>query len=152
MSDPNTTNLESNAPNPSTAASRVWREKNKEKYEAYQREYSRANSQKKAAAVKEWRKTHPRPKQQPNDATASARLKYRFGITLNDYNEMFTKQGGACAICFEPPKAKRLHVDHDHTTKKVRGLLCGKCNQALGLFRERESVMLAAIDYLKQRR
>jgi hypothetical protein len=54
-------------------------------------------------------------------------------------------KGGLCAICREAPAA---HVDHDHETGRVRGLLCFNCNGALGRFRDRRDLMLAAIAYL----
>jgi hypothetical protein len=58
---------------------------------------------------------------------------------------MFEEQGGLCAICREAPAA---HVDHDHASGRVRGLLCFNCNGALGQFRDRRDLMLAAIAYL----
>lgn len=62
----------------------------------------------------------------------------RYGITLQDYDRMHAEQQGRCAACGSPPKdggrgpAGRLHVDHDHDTGAVRGLLCNNCNAALG--------------------
>src|SRR3989442_7637556 len=47
------------------------------------------------------------------------------------YAEMVRAKGGGCAICGNPPKTRRLHVDHDHRTGKIRGLLCHRCNRAL---------------------
>jgi len=58
---------------------------------------------------------------------------------------MFAEQDGLCAICRE---AKAEHVDHDHNTGRVRGLLCFNCNGALGQFRDRDDLMLRAIAYL----
>lgn len=63
-------------------------------------------------------------------------LRRRFGITLQEYDAMLAAQGGVCAVCGEPPSAKRLAVDHNHTTGKVRALLCYSCNSALGLLNE----------------
>ena len=73
------------------------------------------------------------------------RLKRRYGITEADFDRMFEEQGGLCAICREAPAE---HVDHDHATERVRGLLCFNCNGALGQFRDRRDLMLAAIAYL----
>lgn len=56
-------------------------------------------------------------------------LSARYGITPEQWDEMLTKQGGACVICREPPK--RPVVDHDHKTGKVRGILCHRCNVIL---------------------
>jgi hypothetical protein len=57
----------------------------------------------------------------------------RYGITVADYDDMFKIQGGKCAIC-KSPSARgkgRFHVDHDHATGKIRGLLCHTCNTSL---------------------
>lgn len=60
-----------------------------------------------------------------------------YGLTLAQYDAMVVRQGGKCAACEYPPKpGHRLHVDHDHSTGKVRGLLCHGCNVALGLMDE----------------
>lgn len=55
----------------------------------------------------------------------------QLGVSDDDYARMLEAQGGVCAICGNPPKSRRLHVDHDHRTGKVRGLLCFRCNRAL---------------------
>lgn len=59
------------------------------------------------------------------------RLLKKYGLTIQAYNDLFKKQGGVCAICLRPPKTKRLHVDHDHKSGKVRGLLDYTCNRKL---------------------
>lgn len=53
------------------------------------------------------------------------------GVTDAEYQALLTLQGGGCAICHRPPKTRRLHVDHDHATGRVRGLLCHRCNRNL---------------------
>ena len=59
-------------------------------------------------------------------------IKKTFGVTLEQYGEMFTRQNGVCAICKNECKTHtRLTVDHDHETDKVRGLLCFRCNTSL---------------------
>jgi hypothetical protein len=83
-------------------------------------------------------------------------LRVNFGMTMEDYLRMVDAQGGKCVICQEVPVGgrgilRKLAVDHCHTTGRVRGLLCGNCNTALGLFRESPDRMLSAISYLKER-
>jgi hypothetical protein len=75
--------------------------------------------------------------------------KYRrlYGITLEDYESMFKKQSGACAVCFEKSD-KHLDVDHDHVTGEVRGLLCSRCNLLLGNVNDDCDVLENAIRYL----
>jgi len=63
----------------------------------------------------------------PRKPTRRAQL----GLSIEDYDELITAQGGGCAICGNPPKTRRLDTDHDHRTGKVRGLLCHRCNRAL---------------------
>jgi hypothetical protein len=55
----------------------------------------------------------------------------QLGVTDDEYARMLAAQGGGCAICGATPKTRRLHVDHDHKTGTVRGLLCHRCNRAL---------------------
>lgn len=59
-------------------------------------------------------------------------MRYRYGITPEDYDRVLQHQGGVCAICKSPPKNVRLHIDHEHGTNTVRGLLCYQCNRLLG--------------------
>lgn len=77
-------------------------------------------------------------------------LKKRFGITIEEYNEMFNKQNGICLICgkHQSEIKKRFAVDHNHETGKIRGLLCGKCNPLLGYADDNINILLSAINYL----
>ena len=79
-------------------------------------------------------------------------LRRRFGITELDYEKMLREQNGRCAICKTlPPSIKtKLHIDHDHKTGVVRGLLCHKCNTGLGMFMDNAEIMQSAIDYLDE--
>jgi hypothetical protein len=73
----------------------------------------------------------------------------QYGISKEEYIDLFTKQIGRCAICEEEPKTKRgLHIDHCHVTNRVRGLLCHGCNTAIGALRESKATMHRAILYL----
>ena len=77
--------------------------------------------------------------------------KRMYGIDLSRYNALFLSQGGLCAICKRLcPTGRRLAVDHDHKTKRVRGLLCAKCNPMLGNANDSPAVLRAAADYLEK--
>lgn len=73
-------------------------------------------------------------------------LRRRYGITAAQADMMLSEQGGLCAICRLAPAA---HVDHDHATGKVRGLLCFNCNGGLGQFKDHIGVVEAAAGYLR---
>lgn len=75
------------------------------------------------------------------------RIKNRYGITKEDFSALLEKQNNLCAICFIKPDT-RLHIDHCHQTGKVRGLLCGNCNRALGLLKDNTIFLSKAIEYL----
>lgn len=79
-------------------------------------------------------------------------LKRTYNITLEEYNTLFIKQNGCCAICgkHQNELKNKLSVDHNHTTKKVRGLLCHKCNVALGYADENIHILLNMVYYLKK--
>jgi hypothetical protein len=75
----------------------------------------------------------------------------RYGITVDDYDRMLVAQNGVCAICRQPClTGKRLAVDHDHATGKVRGLLCSNCNQGLGHYCDEPVLLRAAADYVER--
>ena len=83
-------------------------------------------------------------------------IKSVYGITLDEYNKMFNKQNGVCAICGQPETRKnkytgicKLHIDHCHKTNKVRGLLCHSCNSAIGIMDDDIGILMKAINYLK---
>ena len=76
----------------------------------------------------------------------------KYGLTLEDYNEMFSTQNGECAICRTHQRDLNisLAVDHDHSTGKVRGLLCKNCNLMIGNAKDDISTLLHAIEYLEK--
>lgn len=81
-------------------------------------------------------------------------IRYRYGMTVEDYEALENAQNKKCAICGSESTnnsraGKRLFVDHCHTTDKIRGLLCSTCNHGLGQFKDSVEVLQSAIDYLK---
>jgi len=73
-------------------------------------------------------------------------LKRAYGITPKQYENMSQEQMGICAICLEPTK---LYIDHDHVTGEVRGLLCQKCNSAIGLLYDNPARIDRAAKYVR---
>jgi hypothetical protein len=119
------------AENPQPYIDRVkkWQQENPERLNAYRREY--------------------RQRPERKFADREGYLKRKYGITIADYDRMFDEQGRVCAICGKPrPEERTLHVDHEHTTGVIRGLLCFRCNNALGDFDEEYELFQKAADYL----
>jgi hypothetical protein len=85
-------------------------------------------------------------------------LKTQYGMTPAEHDLLLASQGGVCAICgasestVRNGKVQRLTVDHDHQTGVVRGLLCNRCNRALGLFGDDPIVMRRALSYVNKSR
>lgn len=75
-------------------------------------------------------------------------LKYQFGITPEYVEEMRVKQASKCAICLEE-FTSTPHIDHCHTSNKIRALLCGQCNAGLGYFKETPTALRSAANYLE---
>jgi hypothetical protein len=102
-----------------------------------------------ATEQREWQRKNPEKM-----AVRQRRYRYRqtgLGVTADDYDAMLIKQGGLCAICrLRGEGKKRLHVDHCHSTGKIRGLLCFPCNFALGHYRDSIELHKAAIAYLEE--
>lgn len=98
--------------------------------------------------IEEWRKNNP---EKFKLAQRRNNLKRNYGITVEQYEEMYKKQNGLCAVCGnEEVQRQVLSVDHDHNTNKVRGLLCHKCNRALGLLQDDVSIIKKMLGYLKR--
>ncbi|RYZ11691.1 MAG: hypothetical protein EOO70_09575 [Myxococcaceae bacterium] len=116
----------------------------------YCRETCRRKSRMKQFLVgtRNWRKSHPK------EAAVARRRHRQHPCYLSEagYEALFLVQNGACAVCGSRESGNKNHprlvVDHDHTTGKVRGLLCHGCNVGLGSFRDSSSRLFAAAAYL----
>ena len=100
------------------------------------------------AYVTQYYKDNPRKLKNHN-------LKKNYGISIENYEYLFKQQNGVCAICGKPETrictkriVQSLSVDHDHSTGIVRGLLCDRCNKAIGLLYHSPELLINAIDYL----
>ena len=114
-----------------TAYMKEYREKNKEQIAAYAKEYNEKNKEQLALYKKEWN------------------IK-KYGLSLEDYNNMLDKQNHNCEICSVSFLDNKHFIDHCHTTNKVRGLLCLNCNTGLGHFKDNTERLTQAINYLQE--
>ena len=116
-------------PEPARARTQRWREDNPERQAANRRAFIASGGKRLAD-----RRSH---------------LKRKYGMTIEQYDAMLLAQGGGCFICGRPPREDiSLHVDHDHSTGKVRGILCFCCNNALADFQEDADLLKKAVAYL----
>jgi hypothetical protein len=134
-------------------ASKEWRQKNPEKARAASQRQREKSPEKALSAGRKYRLKRT-PEQHERDKRASQAWHYKthYGMTLDDYYKRLEAQGGHCALCPRTPDQERhgkLHVDHDHTTGRVRGLLCLPCNHALGILGDNEAGLLHALAYIR---
>ena len=108
-------------------ARKKYKQNNREKFNAYNRDYMQRNKEKRE----------------------SSRIQRTYGLSPDDFNKRLLDQDGVCAICQqECTRFGRLSVDHDHKTGEVRGLLCNNCNKGLGIFKDEIKRFERAIKYL----
>jgi hypothetical protein len=121
-----------------------WRATYSDELKAKKAAYYVANRERVKERVRSWRAANPRKVKANN-------LKQSYGLTLEEFDLLMEVQNGLCGICKTPllPTKSGTHVDHDHATGRIRGLLCGSCNKGLGNFRDSSAFLLAAASYLK---
>ena len=129
------------------AYSKKYYQEHKQQSLKYGKEYYKKVKESKLKYAKNYRDLHP-------EAKRKSTLKLKFGLTLTDYNKMFEKQQGCCAICgkHQSELTRALAVDHNHLSGKIRGLLCSSCNAAIGSLGTDYGVELLqkAIDYIRK--
>jgi hypothetical protein len=132
-------------------ASRDWYHKNLDKAHEISKKWRDRNPERRKELRNQWRAS-PIGKA----SVKNGYLLRAFGISLADYVAMAVKQGGVCLICAQAEtrkdrsgRVKPLSVDHDHTTGKVRGLLCDGCNNAIGNLRDDPRRARAVARYLE---
>jgi len=155
-----------------------YRRKNKPKLALQKQDYYQKNKEKITEYKKEYNLNHPRDRKEYHNNlyqknkdryTEQARRRYMeenplkkkkrrranhllavYGLSLEDYNDLYNQQQGCCAICgkHQSEIKRTLFVDHNHDTGKIRGLLCYTCNSGLGFYENNEENVL---NYLKEK-
>jgi hypothetical protein len=114
-------------------AAQRWQARNPERTAAYQAEYRNRPERKRAMRDLYYRRT--------------------YGISADEVDAMLEGQGGGCAICGQrPDRPASLHLDHDHLTGTLRGILCIDCNHGIGKLRDDPELLARAIGYLRRTR
>lgn len=137
----------------------TYRERNKELLAAKDREYYQKNRTERLEASKQYYRRDPEAARQRNrkhylNITKEQRqegwYQRKYGISVEDVRARFKAQGEQCAICgtTDMKQERQLHLDHNHTTGQLRGVLCSKCNRGLGHFNDCEELLQKAILYL----
>jgi hypothetical protein len=124
-----------------------------------QRAWKKANPERHRELNRRWAEKH-REQVKNADATYRARMKDQirwqriemlYGLTRTQFEERFVAQGGRCACCgTDKPRGRNWHVDHDHKTKVVRGILCSLCNAGIGSLGDDIAGVERALDYLRR--
>jgi gluconate kinase len=142
------------------------RAENKEHYKEYKLSYYAKNKErisKVRSAYKEKNRELIREKNKQYrfdhvEVTKNYKMSRRYGLSHEQFINMVNKQNNLCAICNQPEKTfdqrikmlRRLAIDHNHTTGKVRGLLCLECNSGIGKLKDSIELLTKAINYLKE--
>ena len=117
-----------------TKRTKEWYKLNRAKANQYGREWRKKNPESDACQRRNWQ------------------LMAKYGITFEEKQQLLLKQGGVCIICNSPMELPSRHcvVDHDHTTGKIRALLCTNCNTGIGQFKESVEILERAIAYINE--
>lgn len=133
------------------ARNRAWDAANKDKRRAAYQKYAKDNPEKVRNARKRWRKNNPVAFAKHQ---RKAQLRRKYGIDMSIYQAMVDKQNGVCAICHQRPELRgkypTLAVDHCHSSRQVRSLLCNNCNMGLGYFQDNPELLIMAAEYLRR--
>lgn len=134
---------------------RVYYDRHAEKLREKSRRFYWNNRERCLANNRRWRINNPdklaarRLKEKEERTQLKCHLRKTYGITIEERDALFAKNGGMCWIC---SKSVSECVDHDHDSGKIRGALCRTCNAGLGLFKDNADIVLSAALYLKSER
>jgi hypothetical protein len=124
--------------------SRKYNAAHREEVNERQRKYRAQNPEKARESNRKWRVADP---EKVRESIRKSHLKRKYGLTPEEYDAMVTVQLGLCAICERGDE--QLHVDHNHATGTVRGLLCHGCNKAVGFLHDSPDLLRKAANYLE---
>ena len=127
-----------------------YRKEHKEGIKEYHSSYYINNKERINKNSSKWARDNP-------DKIRASKLRCQYGLTVEEYQQMLESQGFVCSICESPETVtdikgnlKSLCVDHNHSTGKVRGLLCDSCNRGLGFLKDSRQVLSNALIYLEE--
>jgi len=140
----------------------AWVLANSETVKAQTKNRYTTNKEEMKLAAKQWRKENPervkataaawyeKNTERSKAIARRATLNKKYGLSPEEYEKLLRSQNGVCAICGKAPNGIRLSIDHDHGTKKIRGLLCSNHNTAIGLCHDSPEELLACATYLER--
>lgn len=139
--------------------SRKYYQTHKEQVKKHNKEYNRINQEKVRERKEIYYNTHKQKykiyhqehRQEILSRHRNQQLQRMYGITSEQYDEMFIEQGGLCSICGYGKSKIRLSVDHNHKTKVVRGLLCSFCNKSLGWYEKYQNKIDEYLQKIKEK-
>jgi hypothetical protein len=108
-------------------------------------------SERRKEYIKSWRKEHPN---RGKETRKWDRMRLEYGLTKEQYDQFLQDQNNCCAICKNSFNEggnhnEKAHIDHNHLTNKIRGLLCGYCNVGIGMLKDSLPIVESAMNYLK---
>lgn len=122
---------------------KAYRSLHRKERAAYNKDYRARHPAETIALRRAYRMTH-------EHVQRSRDLRVRFGLSVHEFEALLAAQGGVCVICKKANwRKRRPHVDHDHASGKIRGILCFNCNGALGHIHDNPEILRAMINYLK---
>ena len=130
---------------------KVYRHKNRERLAEYKRQYRSERRAELCAKSKAYRLANL---EKIKASVRSAYIKRTYGITAQEYDARIAAQNGKCEVCKNKPNGNgaksKLHLDHCHTTQKIRGMICGNCNAALGMAKDDLVILRALVAYMER--
>lgn len=123
---------------------------------SYSAEWKAANKDKVAASNRRYKANRPtdRKPERSKDPHRQRKnhLKHKYGLTLEEWRDIYDEQGGVCPGCRQPLVDRTPCVDHDHATGAVRGILCVRCNSGMGLLSDDPETLERLVVYLRRSR